>query len=34
MNPITFRSIPGGVIVQDADLIDLEEPKLKIATEK
>lgn len=31
---ITFRSIPGGAIVQDADLIDLEESKLKVVTEK
>jgi phosphoribosylaminoimidazolecarboxamide formyltransferase/IMP cyclohydrolase len=30
----TFRSIPGGAIVQDADLLDLEESKLKIATDK
>jgi phosphoribosylaminoimidazolecarboxamide formyltransferase/IMP cyclohydrolase len=30
----TFRSIPGGAIVQDADLLDLDESKLKIATDK
>ncbi|MCW8804938.1 MAG: bifunctional phosphoribosylaminoimidazolecarboxamide formyltransferase/IMP cyclohydrolase, partial [Ignavibacteriaceae bacterium] len=30
----TFRTIPGGAIVQDADLLDLEESKLKIATDK
>jgi phosphoribosylaminoimidazolecarboxamide formyltransferase/IMP cyclohydrolase len=31
---ITFRSIPGGVIVQDADLLDLDEAKLKTVTYK
>jgi len=30
----TFRSIPGGAIVQDADLLDLDESILKIATDK
>jgi phosphoribosylaminoimidazolecarboxamide formyltransferase/IMP cyclohydrolase len=30
----TFRSIPGGAIVQDADLLDLDESKLSIATDK
>ncbi len=30
----TFRSIPGGAIVQDADLLNLDESKLKIATDK
>jgi phosphoribosylaminoimidazolecarboxamide formyltransferase/IMP cyclohydrolase len=30
----TFRSIPGGAIVQDADLMDLDESKIKIATNK
>ena len=29
----TFRSIPGGAIVQDADLIELEESKLKTVTD-
>jgi len=31
---ISFRSIPGGVIVQDTDLLDLDESKFKIATNK
>ncbi len=31
---ITFRSIPGGAIVQDTDLVDLDEAKVKIATNK
>jgi len=31
---ITFRSIPGGAIVQDADLMDLDEAKLKTVTDK
>lgn len=31
---ITFRSIPGGAIVQDADMMDLDESKLKVATDK
>lgn len=31
---ITFRSIPGGAIVQDADLMDMDESKLIIATDK
>ena len=31
---VTFRSIPGGAIVQDADLIDLDESKLNIVTDK
>lgn len=31
---LSFRSIPGGVIVQDADLIDMDESNLKIATDK
>ncbi len=31
---ITFRSIPGGAIVQDADLLDLDESKLNIVTDK
>ena len=31
---ISFRSIPGGVIVQDTDLLDMDESKLKIATNK
>jgi phosphoribosylaminoimidazolecarboxamide formyltransferase/IMP cyclohydrolase len=30
----TFRSIPGGAIVQDADLLDLDESKLIVATDK
>jgi len=30
----TFRSIPGGAIVQDADLLDLDESKLNVATDK
>ncbi len=30
----TFRSIPGGAIVQDADLIELDESKLKTVTDK
>jgi phosphoribosylaminoimidazolecarboxamide formyltransferase/IMP cyclohydrolase len=30
----TFRSIPGGAIVQDADLIELDETKLKSVTNK
>jgi len=30
----TFRSIPGGAIVQDADLLDLDEGKFKITTNK
>ena len=29
---ITFRSIPGGAIVQDSDLLDLHEAKLKTVT--
>ena len=29
-----FKSIPGGAIVQDADLIDLDTDKLKIVTDK
>ena len=33
-NQETFRSIPGGAIVQDADLLNLDESKLKIATDK
>jgi phosphoribosylaminoimidazolecarboxamide formyltransferase/IMP cyclohydrolase len=31
---LTFRSIPGGAIVQDADLLDLDETKLNVATDK
>jgi len=31
---ITFRSIPGGAIVQDSDLLDLDETNLIIATDK
>lgn len=31
---ITFRSVPGGAIVQDADLLDLDENKLKTVTDK
>jgi phosphoribosylaminoimidazolecarboxamide formyltransferase / IMP cyclohydrolase len=31
---ITFRSIPGGAIVQDADLMDLDDAKLKTVTDK
>ena len=31
---ITFRSIPGGAIVQDNDLLDLDETKLKTVTDK
>jgi phosphoribosylaminoimidazolecarboxamide formyltransferase/IMP cyclohydrolase len=31
---ITFRSIPGGAIFQDADLLDLDENKLKTVTDK
>jgi phosphoribosylaminoimidazolecarboxamide formyltransferase/IMP cyclohydrolase len=31
---VSFRSIPGGAIVQDADLTDLDEGKLKIVTDK
>jgi phosphoribosylaminoimidazolecarboxamide formyltransferase/IMP cyclohydrolase len=31
---ITFRSIPGGAIVQDSDLMDLDETKLKVVTDK
>jgi len=31
---ITFRSIPGGAIVQDSDLMDLDESKLKTVTDK
>jgi len=31
---ISFRSIPGGAIVQDADLIDLEITKLKSVTDR
>ena len=31
---VSFRSIPGGAIVQDADIMDLDETKLKIATDK
>lgn len=31
---ITFRSIPGGAIVQDADLLDLDESTLKVVTDK
>jgi phosphoribosylaminoimidazolecarboxamide formyltransferase/IMP cyclohydrolase len=30
----TFRSIPGGAIVQDYDLLDLDEAKLKVVTNK
>ncbi|MFI5236450.1 MAG: bifunctional phosphoribosylaminoimidazolecarboxamide formyltransferase/IMP cyclohydrolase [Ignavibacteriales bacterium] len=30
----TFKSIPGGTIVQDNDLLDLDEGKLKFVTEK
>lgn len=30
----TFRSIPGGAIVQDADLVDLNDSQLKVATDK
>jgi len=31
---VSFRSIPGGAIVQDADLMDLDEAKLKTVTDK
>ena len=31
---ITFRSIPGGAIVQDNDLLDMDETKLKTVTDK
>jgi len=31
---LTFRSIPGGAIVQDSDLMDLDETKLKVVTDK
>lgn len=31
---ITFRSIPGGAIVQDSDLLNLDETKLKVATNR
>ena len=31
---ISFRSIPGGAIVQDSDLLDLDESKIKIATNR
>jgi phosphoribosylaminoimidazolecarboxamide formyltransferase/IMP cyclohydrolase len=31
---LTFRSIPGGAIVQDIDLMDLDETKLKVVTDK
>jgi len=31
---VSFRSIPGGAIVQDADLLDLDESKLKVVTDK
>ncbi|MCU0332078.1 MAG: bifunctional phosphoribosylaminoimidazolecarboxamide formyltransferase/IMP cyclohydrolase [Ignavibacteriaceae bacterium] len=31
---VTFRSIPGGAIVQDADLMDMDELKIKTVTEK
>ncbi|MEJ2104569.1 MAG: bifunctional phosphoribosylaminoimidazolecarboxamide formyltransferase/IMP cyclohydrolase [Ignavibacteriaceae bacterium] len=33
-NQISFRSIPGGVIVQDSDLMNLDEGKLKVVTNK
>ena len=33
-NKISFRSIPGGAIVQDSDLLDLDETKLKVVTDK
>ena len=31
---VSFRSIPGGAIVQDADLIDLDQTKLKSVTDR
>lgn len=31
---ISFRSIPGGAIVQDSDRVDLDENKLKVVTDK
>ena len=31
---VSFRSIPGGAIVQDADLLNLDESKLKVVTNK
>jgi phosphoribosylaminoimidazolecarboxamide formyltransferase/IMP cyclohydrolase len=31
---VSFRSIPGGAIVQDADLMDLDDAKLKTVTDK
>lgn len=31
---ISFRAIPGGAIVQDGDLMDLDETKLKVVTDK
>ncbi len=33
-NKISFRNIPGGVIVQDADRITLSKESLKVVTEK
>ena len=33
-NELSFRSIPGGAIVQDSDLMDMDETKLKVVTDK